>query len=93
MGDQTPFDLEPLPATFGATVIGLRLTGLSDEAFAALYRTRLDFGLLIFPGQHLSRTAQVAFARWFATLVIGTHFSAATAGHVARDGQVYRLAV
>jgi hypothetical protein len=27
------------------------------------------------------------------TLVIGTHFAAPTAGHVKRDGDVYRLAV
>jgi hypothetical protein len=27
------------------------------------------------------------------TLVIGTHFPAPTAGHVVRDGEVYRLAV
>jgi hypothetical protein len=26
-------------------------------------------------------------------LVIGTHFAAPTAGHVVRDGEVYRLAV
>jgi hypothetical protein len=26
------------------------------------------------------------------TLVIGTHFATPTAGHVVRDGEVYRLA-
>jgi hypothetical protein len=26
-------------------------------------------------------------------LVIGTHFAGATAGHIVRDGDVYRLAV
>ena len=50
------FDVEPLDATFGAVVTGLRLAELDDAAFAALYRTWLDHALLIFPGQHLARS-------------------------------------
>ena len=44
-------------ASFGAVVTGLTLAELDDEAFAALYRTWLDYALLIFPGQHLTRRA------------------------------------
>lgn len=65
-----PFDVEPLPATFGATVCGLELASLDDDQFKALYRTWLDYGLLVFPGQSLTREEQVAFARRFGPLEI-----------------------
>lgn len=68
MDARTPFQVEPLPATFGAKVTGLRLARLSDADFAALYQTWLDYGLLIFPGQHLTRDEQVAFAQRFGEL-------------------------
>src|SRR5437763_1356049 len=60
-----PFDVEPLDASFGAVVTGLKLAEISDAAFAALYDTWLDYALLVFPGQHLTREQQVAFARRF----------------------------
>ena len=66
----TPFHVEPLPASFGATVTGLKLAGLDEPAFEALYRTWLDYGLLIFPGQHLTKDDQIAFARRFGDLEI-----------------------
>jgi alpha-ketoglutarate-dependent taurine dioxygenase len=66
----TAFQVAPLPATFGATVTGLRLAGLAEPAFRDLYRTWLEYGLLIFPGQHLTRDEQVAFARRFGPLEI-----------------------
>jgi alpha-ketoglutarate-dependent taurine dioxygenase len=70
MAITTAFDVEPLPASFGATVTGLRLSRLDDSGFTALYRTWLTYGLLIFPGQHLTRDEQVAFARRFGPLEI-----------------------
>lgn len=70
MAGATAFDVEPLPASFGATVRGLTLASLDEDAFAALYRTWLTYGLLIFPGQHLSRDQQVSFARRFGALEI-----------------------
>ena len=65
-----PFRTEPLSASFGATVTGLTIADLPDADFAALYRTWLTYGLLIFPGQCLSRDQQVAFARRFGALEI-----------------------
>jgi alpha-ketoglutarate-dependent taurine dioxygenase len=62
MAAAPPFDVAPLPASFGATVTGLRLATLDDAGLAALYRTWLDYGLLIFPRQFLSKDEQVAFA-------------------------------
>ena len=56
------FHVEPLDATFGARVTGLKLAALDEAEFAELYRTWLDYALLVFPGQHLTRDEQVAFA-------------------------------
>ena len=79
-----PFHVEPLEATFGAVVTGLRLAELDEAAFAALYRTWLDHALLIFPGQHLARDEQVAFARRFGAL----EFDIAPISNVRADGSV-----
>ena len=78
------FDVEPLDATFGARVTGLKLAKLPDDAFAALYRTWLDYALLIFPDQHLSRDEQVAFAKRFGAL----EFDLAPISNVRGDGTV-----
>jgi alpha-ketoglutarate-dependent taurine dioxygenase len=64
------FHSEPLPASFGATVTGLALADLPANDFEALYAAWLTYGLLIFPGQHLARDEQVAFARRFGALEI-----------------------
>jgi alpha-ketoglutarate-dependent taurine dioxygenase len=81
---QTPFKVEPLDASFGAVVTGLTLAGLDDEAFATLYRTWLDYALLIFPGQHLTREQQVSFARRFGPM----EFALAPISNVRADGTV-----
>jgi len=78
------FEVQPLDATFGAVVTGLRLAELDDRAFDALYRTWLDYALLIFPGQHLERAEQVAFARRFGPL----EFDWAPISNVRADGSV-----
>lgn len=64
------FTIDPLPATFGAVVSDLRAADLPEADFAALYSAWLEFGLLILPGQHLTREEQVAFARRFGPLEI-----------------------
>ncbi len=84
MAAETPFRVEPLPASFGAVVTGLKCAELSETAFAALYAAWLDHALLIFPGQHLSRTEQVAFARRFGDL----EFDLAPISNVRADGSV-----
>lgn len=61
-------DVSPLDASFGATVTGVTLTDLDDSAFQALYDTWLQYGLLVFPGQHLDNDAQIAFAKRFGPL-------------------------
>ncbi len=82
--DSAPFDIRPLDASFGAVVTGLRLAELDDAAFAALYATWLEHALLIFPGQHLDRDAQIAFARRFGA----PEFEIAPISNVRADGSV-----
>ena len=84
MAVDAPFVVRPLPATFGAVVTGLTLTELGETAFAALYRTWLDYALLIFPDQHLDRDQQIAFARRFGAL----EFDIAPISNVRSDGSV-----
>ena len=70
---KTGFAVEPLKdATFGATVTGLKLATLDESYFAELYRLWLDYALLIFPAQHLSRPEQTAFAKRFGPLEFDT---------------------
>jgi alpha-ketoglutarate-dependent taurine dioxygenase len=82
--DLSPFDIQPLDASFGAIVTNLRLAELDETAFAALYRTWLDYSLLIFPGQNLTRDEQVAFARRFGP----PEFELAPISNVRADGSV-----
>ncbi|MEQ8483486.1 MAG: TauD/TfdA family dioxygenase [Pseudomonadales bacterium] len=76
------FTLTPLDATFGAVVTGLALARIGDDAFAALHAAWLQYALLVFPGQHLDRDQQVAFARRFGAL----EFDIAPLSNVRRDG-------
>ncbi len=62
------FDIAPLDATFGAVVTGLRLAELDDATCRDLHAAWLDHALLVFPGQHLQRDEQIAFARRFGPL-------------------------
>jgi alpha-ketoglutarate-dependent taurine dioxygenase len=76
------FDIRPLDATFGAVVTGIKLAALADATWHDLYAAWLEFALLIFPGQHLSRDEQVAFARRFGPL----EFNLAALSNVNADG-------
>src|SRR5215471_21206294 len=84
MAKATPFHVEPLPATFGAVVSGLKCAELSDDEFGALYDLWLEYALLILPGQHLSREQQVAFARRFGPM----EFDIAPISNVRSDGSL-----
>jgi alpha-ketoglutarate-dependent taurine dioxygenase len=79
-----PFRVEPLDASFGAVVTELELANLDEAAFGALYSAWLDYALLIFPGQHLSREQQVAFARRFGEL----EFDVVPISNVRGDGSL-----
>ena len=78
------FRIEPLEATFGAVVTGLRLAQIDEATFARLYKTWLEYALLLFPDQHLSGKEQVAFAKRFGDL----EFDLAAISNVRKDGTV-----
>ena len=60
--------VEPHDATLGATITDVDLASLTDDQWHAIHRAFLEFGVLVFPGQHLSDDEQVAFARRFGEL-------------------------
>jgi len=76
------FDIQPLDATFGAVVTGVKLAAIDDSARQELYAAWLKYALLIFPSQHLSRDEQVAFASRFGPL----EFKLAALSNVKADG-------
>lgn len=81
----TNFTVEPVPNTsFGARLTGLNLNDLDDQTFSQLYACWLEFGLLIFPTQHLTNEQQVDFARRFGEL----EFPLAPISNIRKDGSV-----
>ena len=84
------FDVEPLfsaesrPATFGAIVRGIRLAELDEATFRDLYEVWLEYALLVFPDQHLSKDEQVAFADRFGP----REFPLAPISNVLPDGSL-----
>jgi alpha-ketoglutarate-dependent taurine dioxygenase len=77
--------IEPLAGTtFGATVAGVKVAALDDAAFRDLYAAWLEYALLIFPGQHLKRAEQIAFAKRFGPL----EFEMAALSNVKADGSL-----
>lgn len=79
------FDLAPLDGvTFGATVTDIELRSIDDAAFDELYAAWLEYGLLVFPEQFLTKDEQNAFARRFGDL----EFEAMPITNVRRDGSI-----
>jgi len=66
----TTMIIEPLDACFGAAVTGIELATMSDDHFDELYAKWLEYGLLVFPGQDLTREHQVAVAARFGDIEI-----------------------
>ena len=78
--------VEPLPATLGATVRGVRLATLDDAAWEVIDDAFNTYALLVFPGQHLSDEAQMAFGRRFGQLEQGLNL--APLSNVTAQGEV-----
>ena len=51
--------------TLGAEVTGIRLADLAPGDWARIYDAFLEFGVLVFPGQHLTEKEQNNFAKRF----------------------------
>ena len=77
--------VEPLDATFGATVTEIDLDALDQPTWEELHTAWLEHALLIIPGQFLDRDQQNAFARRFGSL----EFETAPITNLGRDGQVH----
>jgi alpha-ketoglutarate-dependent taurine dioxygenase len=84
MTSSKPFTVEPLAATFGAVITGVKLADLPEDDFLALYDAWLEYALLVFPGQNLSNDEQIAFARRFGEL----EFDLAALSNVKDDGSL-----
>ena len=59
------YSIQPTDATIGATVTDIDLRSLNDGLWDQIYQDFLKFGVLIFPGQHLSSEEQGLFAARF----------------------------
>ena len=51
--------------TLGAVVTGIRIADIEEESWEQIYNAFLEFGVLIFPRQHLTEKEQNNFARRF----------------------------
>jgi alpha-ketoglutarate-dependent taurine dioxygenase len=78
------FDIEPLDATFGAVVRGIKVAEIDEPVFRELYDTWLQYALLILPDQHLKRDQQIAFAKRFGPL----EFEMTAISNVRSDGTI-----
>ena len=78
-------EIEPVDATFGAVVRGVRLAALDDGTWAAIHAAWLEHALLIFPGQFLTRAEQDTFARRFGEL----EFAASPISNIDKEGNVH----
>lgn len=76
--------LEPLEATFGARVHGIKLATLDEPTFRALYDAWLEHALLVLSDQYLTREEQIAFATRFGEL----EFDIAALSNVMKDGSL-----
>jgi len=81
----------PLDATLGATITGVDLTNLGDDAWAQIEDAFHEHALLVFPGQHLNEDAQTAFGRRFGeieNLVPGENIPSVPLSNQNEDGSV-----
>jgi taurine dioxygenase len=74
-------ELRRLSDALGAEVRGIDLTRLDDADFTLIHDLWLEHLLLVFPGQHLSADAHVAFARRFGELHVHPYFPHLDAEH------------
>ncbi|HTE38787.1 MAG TPA: TauD/TfdA family dioxygenase, partial [Reyranella sp.] len=76
------FDVQPVDASFGAVITGVRIPELDQPTWQALHDTWLKYALLIFPGQFLRKDEQIAFAKRFGQL----EFEMGAVSNVREDG-------
>ena len=55
----------PIDATLGAVITDVDLASLDDGVWTGIHEAFLQYGVLVFPGQHLDEAPQSAFALRF----------------------------
>ena len=81
--------VSPLDATLGAVVTDVRLADLGGHEWAEIERAFHEHAVLVFPGQHLTRDEQVAFARRFGDIeVLFEGYDAVPISTVDQSGKV-----
>ena len=81
---KTALTFAPLDASFGARVSGVQLSTIDDASFRALYDAWLDYALLVFSDQFMTRQEQIGFGRRFGDL----EFEIAALSNVMDDGSL-----
>ena len=76
------FAVQPIDATFGAVISGVKLAAIDDAALAELKTLWLEYALLVFPGQFFTNEEQIAFAKRISPL----EFEMAAISNVKPDG-------
>jgi alpha-ketoglutarate-dependent taurine dioxygenase len=84
MGEST-LVIEPLDACFGAAVHDIELRATDDRTWAAVHEAWLEFGLLVFQNQFLTKAEQDAVALRFGDL----EFRAAPIANIDADGRIH----
>jgi len=77
-------EVRPLDACFGATVTEVDLRRLDEPAWHLVRDAWIEYALLIFPGQFLTKDEQDDFARRFGDL----EFTAAPITNIDREGNI-----
>ena len=83
-----PLTIEPTKSTLGATITGVRLNSLAANEWHQIESAFHQYALLIFPGQHLSESEQVAFAERFGEIEILVEDMKSIPISNRRDGQI-----
>ena len=82
-------EIRPTDATLGAVITGVDLSALDDAHWQAIEKAFLEYGVLIFPGQHLSAKAQLAFALRFGDIeVLAEGMTTIPIANKALDGKL-----
>src|SRR5215470_17939713 len=82
--------IRPCDATLGAVVTGVRLGALAPDEWKTIEGAFHEFGVLIFPGQHLKPDEQVGFARRFGAIEhIVPSLDTVPISNRRRDGTLY----
>ncbi len=85
-------NIEPTNATVGAVVTGIDLSSLEDTTWSGIEAAFHEYGILIFPEQHLSVEAQMAFTSRFGEIKhMGKHYDEkfVWASNQRKDGTLY----